>query len=437
MMPHSRKQAPAAPAARRSLPAQSSFPPAWQWLVDEAIPDWVKKQYSPRDSWKSKPFGDEDAHFFFRGIEELSELFTEERPKQIPAYFQHPKFRSSYLLYFLPLQAAKFLTIFDLHPEALEAAIEHGRKTGVMRVADLGAGPGTASIALLLKLLSLKLETGQELPAIEMDWLDTNGSILEDGKKLAEQIASHFPRLRGKLTVRTHVAPWWEAPKYLPAETSLTLLGHVLNEASGPNRAVTQQSEPWMRIWGSLAREKMRGGGMLLVEPAARHSSQTLSRLRDHLVESGLMAETPQSIWGPCLHAGRCPLAEGRDWCHFSIPTRIPGQWFREFSKGLGSERQWVKFSYLWLASPDAPAPKPEPKLRRVISDPLDAAGHQGPSSVLICEPEKPGRYPVSPRNPLWRGDLVKIGDETSKPARARVDAERPKSPRPKPKRPR
>src|SRR5689334_3916352 len=115
------------------------FPPAWLWLVDEAIPTWVKKNYSPRDSWRDKPFSQEDAKFFFKGIEELSDLFTEERPKGMIPYFQHPKYRSSYLLYFLPLQAAKFLTLFQFYPAAIEATLDHGFKTGVIRIADLGA----------------------------------------------------------------------------------------------------------------------------------------------------------------------------------------------------------------------------------------------------------------------------------------------------------
>src|SRR4051812_38508454 len=85
--------------------ALNPFPPAWLWLIDEAIPQLVKDEYSPRESWKGKPFTKEDARFFFKGIHELSELFTEERPKGMPPYFRHPKYRSAYLLYFLPLQA--------------------------------------------------------------------------------------------------------------------------------------------------------------------------------------------------------------------------------------------------------------------------------------------------------------------------------------------
>src|SRR5258708_1057160 len=95
------------------------FPPATPWLIDEFIPSYVKSNYSPRESWKGKPFGKEDVQFFCKGVMELSELFTEERPRQMPAYLQHPKFRSAYLLYFLPLQMAKFITVFQMHADAL------------------------------------------------------------------------------------------------------------------------------------------------------------------------------------------------------------------------------------------------------------------------------------------------------------------------------
>jgi hypothetical protein len=394
--------APAKTRVTNPTPSATQFPAAWLWFVDEAIPTYVKKQYSPREAWKNKPFSKEDAQFFSRGIEELSELFTEERPRRMPAYFNHPKFRSSYLLYFLPLQAAKFLTVFEMHPRALQAALEHGRAQGVLRIADLGAGPGTASLAFLLKLLSLKLESGQELPPIELDWLDTNTAIMQDGKALAEQIAENFSRLRGKVTVRTHSTPWWDVAREVPNETSLLLLGHVLNEAPGP------ASESGMRLWSQLLKDRARGGGTLMIEPAARVPSQHLAQLRDQIFESELLPRSPQSVWGPCLHAEKCPLADGRDWCHFSVPTHIPGVWFKGFSKRLGSERQWVKFSYLWLASEGAWAPMPDPKLRRVVSDPLTTDRNtQAPRTVLLCEPEVVGRMSVPSTRLVWRGDLV------------------------------
>lgn len=375
------------------------FPPAWLWLIDEAIPQLVKAHYSPRESWKTKPFSKEDAHFFFKGIHELSELFTEERPKGMPPYFLHPKYRSAYLLYFLPLQAAKFLTLFSLHAAAIEAALLHAGETGILRVADLGSGPGTASLSLLLLLLQQKLKAGQTLPQIELHWFDTNESIMKDGKTLVDQLSNSFPKLRDRVTVHLHTLPWWKASQVLAdQDLSLTFVGHVLNESSSPQRE-------WLLFWKMIF-ERTRGGGVLLVEPAARKPAQILSSLRNELFESGLISKDPSRIWGPCLHSGNCPLTTGRDWCHFSVPTQIPGQWFKGFSEALSSERQWVKFSYLWFASVDSPSPRQNPKARRVISDSLS----QGPKAmVLICEPDIPGRWTAPTREAVYRGDIIKL----------------------------
>jgi hypothetical protein len=385
------------PVVPLSAPGQSPFPPAWVWLVDEAIPTLVKKKYSPRESWKDKPFTKDDAIFFFKGIEGLSDLFTDERPKGMPSYFQHEKYRSSYLLYFVPLQAAKFLSLYRMHPQAIEAALHHGMKQGVLRIADLGAGPGTASISFLLLLLTLKLAPGQELPPVELEWFDTNADTMEDGREIVEQLSNSFPKLRGKVTIKTHVLPWWKAPAQVAGELSMTFIGHVFNESTAP------QNE-FETFWDALF-SRVSGGGLLMVEPAARRSSQILSQFRDDFFENGLFDRSPTRIWGPCLHAQACPLAHGRDWCHFSVPTYIPGKWFKGFSQALGSERQWLKFSYIWMASSAYPSPEPDPMLRRVISDSLS----QGPTATfLICEPEVPGRHSIPASAGVCRGDLVK-----------------------------
>lgn len=386
-----------APKARQNLPG---FPPAWTWFMDEMLPQWVKDRYSPREGWKGKPFGPEDARFFFRGIEELSDLFTEERPRAMPAYFNHPKYRSAYLLYFLPLQAAKFIALFQLHPHGLKAALEHGRQQGVLRVADLGAGPGTASLALLLEFLSDRVDAAA-IPQIEFHWFDTAREILEDGRALVETLSGSFPKLRGKVRVHTHVMPWWRAASALQNEMSLVFLGNVLNE--GETRRLAE-SESAQKQWSDLL-GRAGGGGLVFLEPAARKPSQQLSQLRDELLDLGLLRPSASSIWGPCLHAGSCPLAAGRDWCHFSVPVEIPGRLFLKISEGLGSERQWVKFSYLWLASPAFPNQGREAAGKvRVISDPIREGVR---ATVLICEPDLPQRMPVPSRTPIRRGDLI------------------------------
>ncbi|MDR3608091.1 MAG: small ribosomal subunit Rsm22 family protein [Oligoflexia bacterium] len=400
----------------------TTFPPAWLWFVDELIPSYVKKNYSPRESWRDKPFTKEDTLFFSKGVIELSELFTTDRPigpgARMPSYFLHPKFRSAYLLYFLPLQMAKFVMLFERHAKAVDAALEHGRKNGKLRIADLGAGPGTASIALMLSLLRQK----GEIPPIELIWLDTNRTILEDGKALAEALASQFPRLRGKLTVTLHEASWWTAPRAIgEAPCSLILMGHVLNEArqipgARPSSAAPSlegeegdenesRARPLHPVWHEL-HALASGGGLLAVEPAYKGSSQNLSRIRDQLLQNEIEPDG-SAIWGPCLHAEACPMTHGRDWCHFSVPVQVPGKWFRAFSEALGSERQWLKYSYLWLASNEFPGPKHDPRMRRVLSDPMSASKDRG--EVLLCEPVRPGRIASPSHDPLWRGDLILV----------------------------
>src|SRR4051812_34705206 len=120
----------------------------WGDFFDSAVPAWVKERYSPDARWKDKPFTQKDARFFLRGVQELSERFTEGRSqtRALQSYFEHARFRSSYLLYFLPLQAKKFLALFEQYPQALVPLTESKH----IRIADFGSGPGTATLALLL-----------------------------------------------------------------------------------------------------------------------------------------------------------------------------------------------------------------------------------------------------------------------------------------------
>ncbi|HAR43608.1 MAG TPA: hypothetical protein DCS07_13425 [Bdellovibrionales bacterium] len=386
---------------------ENPFPAAWLWLVDQTIPELVKDRYSPRESWKNKPFTQEDAHFFFKGIEELSERFTEERSRGVLNYFLHPKYRSAYLLYFLPLQAAKFLTLFDQNKGAMEAAVDHGLKQGVLRIGDLGAGPGTATLAALLWFLNWADKNKTDLPKIEILWLDTNTTVMDDGRVLVEKLADGFPRLRGKVRLKTVDAPWWEVGRYTENQPfSLLILGHVLNEASGPMSSNSDEGrhEKWIKLWSTLV-DLSAGGGMMIVEPASRRTAQNLSQIRDQLFADTLINNEEVRLWGPCLHAGLCPLSGGRDWCHFSFPTQIPGRWFREFSKGLGSERLWLKLSYLWIASAEYPSTVSDPRARRVISDPMG----EDRSTLLLCEPEEAIHHKINPRAKIFRGDLIKI----------------------------
>jgi hypothetical protein len=114
------------------------------------------------------------------------------------------------------------------------------------------------------------------------------------------------------------------------------------------------------------------------------------------------------------------------------VKREIPGQWFKKFSRKLGSEREWVKFSYLWIRSPQAvetlkkKSPARESSIRLVVSDAIQRPGERTPF-VLVCEPGTPNRVPTDYRARLSRGDVIDLDRLTTmdelKPERFRKAA--------------
>lgn len=385
------------------------WPPIWSEFFDQHALQWAKKTYLPeRFSKKARlaPFSAEDVRFFGPAVGDLSELFTDAasltRKRQSRSYFSHARNRSAYILYFLPVNAAKFMTLFDQEPRAMEAALSHARDKGVLRVVDLGSGPGTATIAFILWCLSRRPEDLKKLNRIEITWVDENIEIMKDGKALIiEYLQAAYPELATKTMVQTIKADWRQAKPPGPFEASLILSGNILNESHRDARLGPPLES--LARWLSFA----SGGGWLFIEPAEHKSSQLLSRLRDLAFTEGLIAATPESLWGPCLHAGLCPLASGRDWCHFSVRARLPGPWFHELSRAIGPERNWLKFSYLWISARSMKAPKLATRLRRVVSDLMPV--RTGDCVVLLCEPERPRRHPLRANSRVLRGDILEI----------------------------
>ena len=375
-----------------SLTIPPKFPDLWKFVLDEVIPVFVKNRFSPQDSWKNKPFSQSDVVFFSKGLLELSDFFTEDREEsRLPNYFTTARFRSSYFLYFFALQGAKFLTLFDRYPKAIEAAIAHGKKTGRLRIIDVGAGPGTASLALLIHIMD-RYKEKKRLPfSIDLHWIDHNGTILKDGEALAELILEMLPDFKVEVDLTIESRSWWKHPPGFDPKASIVLFGNVLNESSGNVRIFQQGLAPLLKA--------PEGAGVLIVEPAFKVASQRVSQIRDELM--------PHPLWGPCLHTQKCPLAIGRDWCHFSVPAELPGKLFKKFSIKLGGVRDWLKFSFVWIASKNSEKEAVTENLApiiRVVSDPLKT--DYGRENQL-CVPERLGWFPT-PNYPLHRGDVIR-----------------------------
>jgi SAM-dependent methyltransferase len=381
----------------------------WGWFFDDAVPRAVKRSYSPRPEWAGKPFSEKDLKFFLKGLHELHQRFTSERPLNrdapVKPYFRHAKFRSSYLLYFLPIHASKFFVLFDRHPAAIEAMKTDWKRKKVLRIADLGSGPGTASIALLLYLLEHDPEAFDFGP-VELHWFDREKAVFGDGRKLIEALEEKFESVRGRVSLTTYpvnIARSLDTLKTL--DWNLILSGNVLNE-------LLQRDRDFALRMFRMIYPRVQGGGLVFVEPATKPASQQISKLRDLMLATELLPKQ-RGIWGPCIHHQPCPLKESRDWCHQAIPTTFRYRWLSAITRSLETEMKMTKFSYLWIASSTHPTPRPLERDRRVVSGRLK--GKTGNFDVQLCEPYQIKRLPVGRKQEIHRGDLVRFAGSPPK----------------------
>lgn len=337
----------------------------WDRFFDATVPQFVKERTFAGKPWALAPFTEKDFQFFVPSVRELSQQFTVGRGKKLPNYFTEERYRTAYLLYWLPFQAMKFRKVFERHQAHL---MELLIQKSTLKVLDLGAGPGTASLALKLFIESLPMKRKIKL---EFTWVDKDKKILEMGSNLAKHIG---------INPRTIPSDW---TRYNPAEKfDLVLIGGLLNEAYGS-------------IHVDLAPE------WIFLEPAIQEVSQNLITQRKKLIEKNEF-----HVVGPCLHEKQCPMATGKNWCHFSFHQPSSGKWFNAFSNELGSTRHWVKFSYLWVSHKKQIV---KPELRLVVSDPLNEK--TGGKSVLLCEPMRPNRYRLKAEQKLFRGDIIAVDE--------------------------
>ena len=223
-------------AKNYSLTVSPEFPASWTKVLDEVIPAFVKERFLQTHLGKTNR-STQKTSIFSKGLVELSDFFTEDRTEsRLPNYFTTARFRSSYFLYFFALQGAKFLTVYDRYPDAIRAMLDHASLTGTLRIVDVGAGPGTASLALLVYLLdgmrnekTLKLKLSFN---IELVWIDHNETILKDGELLLAHILEEFPWVDGDIKIRSEARSWWKHPKDFNFKASIVLFGNVLNESA-------------------------------------------------------------------------------------------------------------------------------------------------------------------------------------------------------------
>src|SRR5574341_380240 len=114
-----------------------------------------------------------------RAVQELSHLFTRERGSLPSEYLDDAAFAAGYLLYFLPVNAAKVQMLLDELAMDMDPAEKTG---GELSVLDLGSGPGTAGLAVL-DWVAQKVGTNAKLRVVSVDRSET---ALKDSLRLGE-----------------------------------------------------------------------------------------------------------------------------------------------------------------------------------------------------------------------------------------------------------
>lgn len=236
---------------------------------------------------------------------------------------------------------------------AVEAVLSQVPIDNVTTVLDLGAGPGTASIAAALR------------------WPNCKKFQLVEGNQhmhdISQQLIQNVPELAQQSFDFNHSNIF----KYSFNQTyDIAILSYVLNEL-----AAHDQASIITNIWEQVTK------GLVIVVPGTPQSYQELMTIRERLIQMGAF------ITAPCPHDKVCPLS-GDDWCHFSV--RLPRSSLHQQIKGAPLPYEDEKYSYL-VALKD----KPERRPARIIKKPIRRSGH-----VLLdlCTSEGIKRQTVSRR---------------------------------------
>lgn len=368
--------------------------------------------------------GDVSENEIARATAELSGFFTSRRSARPTQYFDTPQRRAAYLSYFLVANFSKLHAVFDEMKPLLQSRLqriigESEPSAPPFRVLDLGAGPGTMTLAALDYL--------RGLPAVgEMEFVaaDSNREILKLGSTLFQCFRREcgIPESRAKL--RTVVFSLNEATARLgDAPFDVIVMANVWNEWIDAAEVSKHEQLELVRRLLNLLRDD---GCLIWIEPALKETSRRLHHLHDAILEH-LPAAT---VFAPCVHQRPCPCVapeNSKDWCHTEF-SWTPSATITAMDRRIGNRKDALKFSYLVLRKdgknvldlrrPGVRAPE-KSACWRVVSERITEKGKQ---RAFLCgalgrvQMTRLDRH-ASPANcafeKLNRGEIVEVKDAT------------------------
>lgn len=231
--------------------------------------------------------------------------------------------RAAYLAVRFPATYAAISAVLE---ELKSRAPQFAPKT----LLDLGAGPGTASLAASEQFASI-----DELALVERD-----SALAEMGRRLAA----------GRQSPARWVNEDLRSAKLPPSD--LAIAAYSLGELSASDAA------------GVIERAWKVAQVLCVIEPGTPRGYATIMRVRDQLIAAGA------HLVAPCPHERRCPMDGTKDWCHFAARVERSSLHRKMKSGALGWEDE--KFSYVIFAKD----PQIARANARIVRHPLIGKGH-------------------------------------------------------------
>jgi SAM-dependent methyltransferase len=324
-----------------TLPFVNSDPPLPSPAA-AAYPGWLENWWKERacqllavrDFTETQPVLEKE-------IRRLSDLFTTGRETRFGDYGKDERLLLAYGLFYFPQTFVRIR--FPLREALLLRGWRPSSPDGSVRLLDLGAGLGGATVGAALLLQEMPFISGVEALAV-----DQSGGSLAALDRIGRENRPHLPQVRIG-TARGDLKTWFR--KAGPQDRwDLIIASFSLGEA------FFEADDDAVHQWLKNALRHLRPGGLLLItEPALRETSERIERLRNLIA-----AEGTGHIWAPCPHHRRCPLLEtGKYWCHEVRSWPVPES-LAFLNRRLFRSVRDLKFSFLLAGPPPAEGSAPE-----------------------------------------------------------------------------
>ena len=340
---------------------------------------------------------------------QLSNLFTKERKILPSQYLNNKSLRRAYILYFLPSNIYKIhlpLKELSLHPKKILSK-------KLLKILDLGSGPGTTILGILDFFSNQK-----KMPSLEFTAIDSVAENLSIAKDLFKLFTENINIDASLKTFKINI----EKAGTIPQDTyDIIILSNILNELFyEDNKRIAKRVSFLNTI---IDKFLTPDGSCIIIEPALRETTRGMLDVRDNLIKNGF------KIYSPCLIDEPCPaLLNPKDWCHEDIPW-IPPVIIKELDKLTGLRKDSLKFSYLVLRKDKLSLTDVlEKNSYRIVSEPLISkgklefyiCGHGGRQLVTrLDKDETPSNIQFQK---LQRGDIVSFRDLIDRGNRFKID---------------